>query len=166
MQPVARTLYDVLGVPPTADAEELRRAYLSRARESHPDRYVDAPPADRGDAERRMRDVNEAWRVLGNPRRRRRYDLELMPAERFVTRTDGTMPQEIVFAVCEQLPREDVTETNPCGPESWFVSFTAFAVDGPLFTTVTINVRLLPTATAGTAATVTPTSAAGVTVTE
>ena len=97
MQSVAQTLYDVLGVAPTADADELRRAYLSRARESHPDRYVDAPPADRNDAERRMRDVNEAWNVLGNPRRRRRYDLELMPAERFITRTDGTMPEPIVF---------------------------------------------------------------------
>src|SRR5712671_5115344 len=63
--------------------------------------------------------------------------------------------------VCEQLPREEVTETNPCGPDSWFVSFTLFAVDGPLFTTVTVNVRLLPTATAGTAAIVIPTSAAG-----
>src|SRR5437764_6003546 len=60
VQPVARTLYDVLGVTPTADAEALRRACLSRARESHPDRYIDAPPADRNDAERRMRDVNEA----------------------------------------------------------------------------------------------------------
>jgi len=90
------TLYDVLGVTPTADAEELRRAYLSRARESHPDRYVDAPPADRGDAERRMRDVNEAWRVLGNPRRRRRYDLELM---RRAAKVTGRFLQE--FAAIE-----------------------------------------------------------------
>ena len=97
MQSVARTLYDVLGVTPTADAGEVRRAYLSRARESHPDRYIDAPTDQRNDAERRMREVNEAWNILGNPRRRRRYDLELMPAERFVTRTDGTIAEPIVF---------------------------------------------------------------------
>jgi hypothetical protein len=94
---VPRTLYDVLGVAPTAAADEVRRAYVSRARESHPDRYVDAPSADRLDAERRIREINEAWHVLGNPRRRRRYDLELQPAERFVTRSDGTVAEPIVF---------------------------------------------------------------------
>lgn len=97
MLTVARTLYDVLGVAPTAGAEEVRRAYISKARETHPDRHIDATSAERNEAERRMREVNEAWTVLGNPRRRRRYDLELMPAERFVTRTDGTMPETIVF---------------------------------------------------------------------
>jgi DnaJ-domain-containing protein 1 len=100
---VARTLYDVLGVVPTAAADEVRRAYLARARESHPDRYVDASPAQRNAAEGRMREVNEAWRVLGNPRRRRRYDLELMPARphqadvRFASRSDGTMPEVIEY---------------------------------------------------------------------
>jgi len=103
VQFVARTLYDVLGVVPTASAEELRRAYLSRARESHPDRYVDASAAQRDAAEGRMREVNEAWRVLGNARRRRRYDLELMPARpytadvRFASRSDGTMPEVIDY---------------------------------------------------------------------
>lgn len=106
MQFVPRTLYDVLGVVPTASDDEVRRAYLSRARESHPDRYVDASAAQRDAAEGRMREVNEAWRVLGNARRRRRYDLELMPARptassgsdvRFTSRSDGTMPEVIDY---------------------------------------------------------------------
>ncbi|MEY2433943.1 MAG: curved DNA-binding protein [Acidimicrobiaceae bacterium] len=82
---------------PRADAGELRRAYLDRAREAHPDRHIDASGAQRGEAERRIREVNEAWHVLGNPRRRRRYDLERTPETRFVTRTDGTMPPDVVF---------------------------------------------------------------------
>ena len=97
MPSVPRTLYDVLGVAPNADAGELRRAYVSRARDTHPDRYIDAPSAERASAESRMRELNEAWHVLGNPRRRRRYDLELMPAERFVSRNDGTVAEPIVF---------------------------------------------------------------------
>jgi len=106
VQFVARTLYDVLGVVPTAGADEVRRAYLAKARETHPDRYVDASAVERNSAEGRMREVNEAWRVLGNPRRRRRYDLELMPPRsgptgasdvRFTSRTDGTMPEVIEY---------------------------------------------------------------------
>ncbi len=59
--------YDVLGVGAGASATELRRAYLDRARRWHPDAG--------GDAES-MRRLNEAWTVLGDPIRRRSYDVE------------------------------------------------------------------------------------------
>jgi hypothetical protein len=97
----ARSYYDVLGVSPRAGADELRRAYLTCAREAHPDRHVDAGVAERSSAEVRIREVNEAWAVLGNPRRRRRYDLERRPRDvdqsPFVTRSDGTMPPSVNF---------------------------------------------------------------------
>lgn len=70
------THYDVLGVAPTATAEQIRRAYHEKAREVHPDGYAEAPqvePASR----RAMQDVNEAWRVLREPASRARYDREL-----------------------------------------------------------------------------------------
>jgi hypothetical protein len=92
--PGARSHYEVLGVSPHAGNEDVRRAYLDRAREAHPDRHVDAGSAQRAEAERRMREVNEAWRVLGNPRRRRRYDLERAPEMMFASRSDGTMPHD------------------------------------------------------------------------
>ena len=80
---------------PSAGSDDVRRAYLDRAREAHPDRHIDASGAQRADAERRMQEVNEAWRVLGNPRRRRRrYDLERAPETMFVSRSDGTMPHD------------------------------------------------------------------------
>ena len=94
---VARSHYDVLGVSSSADAQQIRQAYLARAREAHPDRHIDARGSQRTDAERQMQEINEAWRVLGNPRRRRRYDLERTPEARFVSRTDGTMPEPVVF---------------------------------------------------------------------
>jgi hypothetical protein len=90
----ARSHYEVLGVSARAGHAELRRAYLDRAREAHPDRHIDAGSAQRADAERRMREVNEAWRVLGNQRRRRRYDLERAPEMMFASRSDGTMPHD------------------------------------------------------------------------
>jgi len=91
---MAQSLYDVLGVAPTAGVDEIRRAYIERAREAHPDRHIDVYGAQRVDVERRMQEVNEAWRVLGNARRRRRYDLERTPEARFDSRTDGTMAND------------------------------------------------------------------------
>lgn len=48
---------------------EIRRAYRARARVLHPDRH--------GGDERAMQKLNEAWRVLSDPARRRAYDAGL-----------------------------------------------------------------------------------------
>lgn len=74
--------YRTLGVAEGADPEEVRRAYLELARQLHPDRWVDASPEERDDAGRRMQEINEAWRVLGNPGRRLAYDVERRAAVR------------------------------------------------------------------------------------
>lgn len=68
--------YAVLGVAPGAEPDEVRRGYLDLARQLHPDRWIDASVDARVDVERRMQEVNEAWRVLGNPARRLAYDVE------------------------------------------------------------------------------------------
>lgn len=73
----AVSLYDVLGAKPDASAEELRRAFVAKARRYHPDRHVGADPSARREAERRMSEITEAWSVLSDPQRRRHYDLGL-----------------------------------------------------------------------------------------
>src|SRR5256885_11233820 len=96
---MARSHYEVLGVPRFAGGEAVRRAYLQRARQLHPDRYVDAGPEQRNAAERSMQEVNEAWRVLGGARPRRRHAARPKPGvtppspggagdERLATRAD------------------------------------------------------------------------------
>lgn len=65
--------YDVLGVAPTASAEEIRRAYVRLARTHHPDVVA---PEERDAAEQRMRAINEAWAVLGSAERRAAVDDE------------------------------------------------------------------------------------------
>lgn len=68
------TPYEVLGVPENVGRDELRQAYLALARRHHPDRETDS--ARRAAAEIRMREINQAWAVLGDPERRRAYDAE------------------------------------------------------------------------------------------
>src|SRR3954453_22916486 len=61
------THYDVLGVAVGASRADIHRAYLALARRHHP---------DAGGDETAMRRVNEAWAVLSDNTRRRRYDAE------------------------------------------------------------------------------------------
>ena len=54
--------YQALGVPPTATPAELTAAYRTMAQIFHPDRYAEAPEAVRREAERRMKELNEAYK--------------------------------------------------------------------------------------------------------
>ncbi|MFF3933348.1 DnaJ C-terminal domain-containing protein [Streptomyces hirsutus] len=65
---MARDFYEVLGVPRTADKDEIQRAYRTLARRYHPD--VNKDPQ----AEERFKEINEAFSVLSDPEQRARYD--------------------------------------------------------------------------------------------
>ena len=70
----AVTHYEVLGVAPSAPTSEVRRAYVTLARQHHPDR-------DGGDDEA-MRALNDAWATLSDPDRRATYDRTLLAVPR------------------------------------------------------------------------------------
>jgi len=62
--------YRILGVDRRADEREVKAAFRRMARRYHPD----VNPGDTG-AEQRFKDVNEAYEVLGDTDKRRRYDM-------------------------------------------------------------------------------------------
>ena len=102
------TLYEVLGVDPTATPGEIRRAYLDLARRHHPDVRAGGGDGD-GGGEDRMRQVNEAWSVLGDEGRRRRYDRGLA-AERRQSWSPGTVSPDFVPVDDGEDPEDPAAE--------------------------------------------------------
>ncbi len=60
--------YATLGVARTATADEIKKAYRQMARKFHPD--VNKEP----DAEKKLKEVNQAYEVLSDPQKRQTYD--------------------------------------------------------------------------------------------
>src|SRR6195256_3893880 len=61
--------YSTLGVAKTATAKELKQAYRKLARKHHPD----VNPGSKA-AESKFKEINEAYEVLGDPEKRKKYD--------------------------------------------------------------------------------------------
>ena len=61
--------YATLGVSKGSESDQIKRAFRRLAKKHHPD----LRPGDK-DAEKRFKDINEAYEVVGDPENRRKYD--------------------------------------------------------------------------------------------
>src|ERR1043165_2164676 len=68
-----RDYYEILGVPRTASDADIKKAFRKLAREHHPD-----VAKNKKQAEEKFKEINEAYEVLGDPTKRKKYD-ELGP---------------------------------------------------------------------------------------
>jgi molecular chaperone DnaJ len=63
---MANNYYDTLGVPKSASADEIKKAFRRKAHEHHPDK-------DSGNADK-FKEINEAYQVLSDDSKRQQYD--------------------------------------------------------------------------------------------
>ncbi len=61
--------YETLGVPRTAKDDDIKKSFRKLAREFHPD-----VAKDKKRAEEKFKEINEAYEVLSDPAKRKKYD--------------------------------------------------------------------------------------------
>ena len=129
---VAQTHYEVLGVARSATTAQVRAAYRAAARDHHPDAGGDAD---------RMRALNAAWRVLGDPARRAAYDRQLGGASATATARPGPMgpdwgPDVDLDLSAEELA--DLADSRPIGQTMALVGWWAILPPGMLLASVVL----------------------------
>jgi DnaJ-class molecular chaperone len=67
---MAKDYYHILGVPRNASDEQIKKAYRKLAMQYHPDRNPDKEKW----ANEKFKEINEAYAVLGDPKKRKQYD--------------------------------------------------------------------------------------------
>jgi DnaJ domain len=113
------TYYNWLEVSPTANAEQIRKAYRLRSKLYHPD--TTTLPSEI--AVQKFRELNEAYAVLSNPAQRMHYDLWLSTA---ADSFDASMPKEpapVADRAKTGLMRDLGPKERPLSPGELFALF-------------------------------------------
>jgi molecular chaperone DnaJ len=108
---MAKSYFAILGISPNATVDEIRSAYWRLAKEFHPDHYT-------GSSER-FKDIQEAYSVLGNRRRRREYEQSIrkVPIRTPLRPTTYTEPEPLI-------PKDSPVDLDEVSPVRSFQSFT------------------------------------------
>ena len=114
----ARTHYELLGIAPGAQPDEIRDAYRRAARAHHPDTHGEASAG-------RLAEINRAWSVLGDPRRRRDYDISLGVAPRMGSVVEGDTAPVFIEPRHNPLARY---QDPPCFPWRFLAALLAIGV--------------------------------------
>ena len=69
---MAKSFYEILGIPPNTAHTEIQKVYRRLVMENHPDRYKD--PKEKAAAEMKLKDITEAYNTLSNGKLRMEYD--------------------------------------------------------------------------------------------
>lgn len=68
-QVMSKNYYDILGISKTASTDDIKKAYKKLAMKYHPDRNKDD-----ASAEKKFKEINEAYQVLGDVEKKKQYD--------------------------------------------------------------------------------------------
>lgn len=66
--------YALLGVDRSADADAIKKGYRKMAVKWHPDKHASKPPAEKAAAEKKFKEIAEAYDALSDPNKKEIYD--------------------------------------------------------------------------------------------
>ncbi|XP_050181971.1 LOW QUALITY PROTEIN: dnaJ homolog subfamily C member 30, mitochondrial [Myiozetetes cayanensis] len=112
-----RDLYEVLGVPRTATAAQIKTAYYEQSFRYHPDRNAGSAAAAA-----RFAAVSEAYRVLGSAALRRKYDRGLLSPQE-LRDAPGPRPPARRRLAAPPPPRAPAARAGPAPPPFDFDAF-------------------------------------------
>jgi len=102
--------YDILGVPRSATKNEIRKAYIKKSQEYHPDHIVNEKSSESKvqKAHDTFVKINEAYEILSSPKKRELYDLGLsrLGAEAIIKR-HTKQGKKGKFVDLSQMTREE-----------------------------------------------------------
>lgn len=136
------TLYDELGLPPSASPEAIRQAYRQLARQHHPDAVDPHDERARAAATVRFQRLNDAHDVLSDPARRRSYDLMLRALQlRAEVRTRAAAPDD-PFVIVRAAAR-GAARPSRRRPESWRERYGGMVIVSALVVLLGLSLWLL-----------------------
>jgi len=108
---MAKSYYAILGISSNATADDIRSAYRRLAREVHPDHYAGGND--------RFREIQEAYTVLGDARRRHEYEQSILKVspKKPVRPAGYPRPEPLI-------PEEGPVDLGDISPVRSFQSFT------------------------------------------
>jgi molecular chaperone DnaJ len=108
---MAKSYFAILGISPNATVDEIKSAYRQLVKEFHPDHYTGSSA--------RFRDIQEAYSVLGNQRKRRKYEQGIRKAPRKTPLRPTRYPEPEPL-----IPEESPVDLGEVSPVRSFQSFT------------------------------------------
>ena len=93
-------LYEILEVSEKASKEVIDKAYHVLAKKYHPDLQKDT---DKKNAENKMKQINEAYEILGDEEKRKQYDEELK-----IKREEQKLREQVENQINEQRIQQEI----------------------------------------------------------
>eukprot|EP01064_Diplonema_japonicum_P028578 TRINITY_DN440_c2_g2_i1.p1 TRINITY_DN440_c2_g2~~TRINITY_DN440_c2_g2_i1.p1 ORF type:complete len:477 (+),score=159.73 TRINITY_DN440_c2_g2_i1:36-1466(+) len=76
-----KNFYKILGVSRDASDREIKKAYHLSAKEWHPDKWNSSSEEEKETAEAKFKEIGEAFAILSDPNKRRKYDMGVLDGE-------------------------------------------------------------------------------------
>ena len=96
----ANNFYQVLRIPHDASQDEIKKAYLRRSLELHPDKIADL--SRREEFKRKFQVLSEIYTILGNTEKRFDYDNKFHYSNHSTNTTDSTIYEDIPLNNCSE----------------------------------------------------------------